>query len=32
MGGVDLLGWGVKTQVWIQWSNALAPVSKSYPR
>ncbi len=31
MAGVDLLGWGVKTQVWIQWSNALAPVSKSYP-
>jgi uncharacterized membrane protein YadS len=27
---VDLLGWGVKTQVWMQLANALAPVSKSY--
>ena len=25
--GVDLLGWGVKTQVWLQPSTALAPVS-----
>jgi len=30
LGGVDLLGWGVKTQVWLQLPNALAPVSKTY--
>ena len=30
LAGVDLLGWGVKTQVWMQLANALAPVSKSY--
>ncbi len=28
--GVDLLGWGVKTQVWLHLAGALAPVSKSY--
>ena len=28
--GVDLLGWGVKTQVWLNLSGALAPVSKTY--
>ncbi len=30
LAGVDLLGWGVKTQVWMQLANALAPVSKTY--
>ncbi len=30
LAGVDLLGWGVKTQVWVQWANALVPVSKTY--
>ena len=30
LAGVDLLGWGVKTQVWVQLANALAPVSKTY--
>jgi uncharacterized membrane protein YadS len=30
LAGVDLLGWGVKTQVWLRLTNALAPVSKSY--
>jgi uncharacterized membrane protein YadS len=28
--GADLLGWGVKTQVWLHLPGALAPVSKSY--
>ncbi len=32
LAGVDLLGWGVKTQVWLQLANALAPVSKTYAR
>lgn len=30
LAGVDLLGWGVKTQVWLQWPDVLAPVSKAY--
>lgn len=30
LAGVDLLGWGVKTQVWLQLPTALAPVSKTY--
>ncbi|MGA2618655.1 MAG: putative sulfate exporter family transporter [Thermoguttaceae bacterium] len=30
LAGRDLLGWGVKTQVWLQLSAALAPVSKAY--
>ena len=30
LAGVDLLGWGVKTQVWLQLGDALAPVSKAY--
>jgi uncharacterized membrane protein YadS len=30
LAGVDLLGWGVKTQVWLQLANALGPVSKAY--
>ena len=30
LAGVDLLGWGVKTQVWVQLANALVPVSKTY--
>ena len=30
LAGVDLLGWSVKTQVWMQVGNALAPVSKTY--
>ncbi|MBI3940023.1 MAG: putative sulfate exporter family transporter [Acidobacteria bacterium] len=32
LGGIDLLGWGVKTQVWTQLSKSLAPVSSSYAR
>ena len=28
--GVDVLGWGVKTNVWISIGNALAPFSKGY--
>jgi uncharacterized membrane protein YadS len=28
--GVDLLGWGVKTNVWLDLSNVLAPASKDY--
>jgi uncharacterized membrane protein YadS len=28
--GVDLLGWGVKTQVWMRLADSLAPVSKTY--
>ena len=28
----DLLGWGVKTQVWMELANALAPVSKTYAK
>ncbi len=28
--GVDLLGWGVKTQVWLRLGSALSPVSKAY--
>jgi uncharacterized membrane protein YadS len=30
LGGVDLLGWGVKTQTWLQLATALVPVSKTY--
>jgi len=30
LAGVDLLGWGVKTQTWLQLGNALSPVSKAY--
>ena len=30
LAGVDLLGWTVKTQVWVQLGNALSPVSRSY--
>jgi uncharacterized membrane protein YadS len=30
LGGVDLLGWGVSTSVWLNVSKALAPVSKGY--
>jgi uncharacterized membrane protein YadS len=30
LGGVDLLGWGVKTNVWIDISKALGVVSKNY--
>jgi uncharacterized membrane protein YadS len=30
LAGVDLLGWSVKTQVWVQLGNALSPVSKTY--
>jgi len=30
LGDVDLLGWGVKTQVWLQLAKALSPVSKTY--
>jgi uncharacterized membrane protein YadS len=30
LAGVDLLGWGVKTQVWMQLPGALTPVSKTY--
>ena len=30
LAGVDILGWGVKTQVWMQLAAALAPVSKNY--
>jgi uncharacterized membrane protein YadS len=30
LAGIDLLGWGVKTQVWLQLANALSPVSKAY--
>jgi uncharacterized membrane protein YadS len=29
-GGVDLLGWGIKTNVWIDIGKALAPFSKTY--
>ncbi len=29
-GGVDLLGWGVKTNVWIDLRKALSPFSKGY--
>jgi uncharacterized membrane protein YadS len=29
--GVDLLGWGAKTNVWLDISKAFAPVSKSFP-
>jgi uncharacterized membrane protein YadS len=29
-GGIDLLGWGVKTNVWIDVGKALAPFSKTY--
>jgi uncharacterized membrane protein YadS len=32
LAGVDLLGWGVKTQVWLQPSDILAPVSKAYAK
>jgi uncharacterized membrane protein YadS len=28
--GVDVLGWGVKTSVWIDFKRALAPVAKGY--
>jgi len=30
LAGGDLLGWGVKTQVWLNLANALSPVSKAY--
>jgi uncharacterized membrane protein YadS len=30
LAGVDLLGWGVKTQVWVQLANSLAPVARTY--
>ncbi len=30
LAGADLLGWGVKTQVWVHLTDALAPVSKTY--
>ena len=30
LAGRDLLGWGVKTQVWLNLANALSPVSKAY--
>ena len=30
LAGVDLLGWGIKTEVWVQLTNALVPVSKTY--
>ena len=30
LAGGDLLGWGVKTQVWLKLANALSPVSKAY--
>lgn len=30
LAGVDLLGWSVKTQVWVQLGRALSPVSKTY--
>jgi uncharacterized membrane protein YadS len=30
LAGVDLLGWGMKMQVWVQLANSLAPVSKTY--
>ena len=30
--GIDLLGWGVKTQVWLHLPAALAPVSTTYPQ
>jgi len=30
LAGVDLLGWVVKTQVWLRVSDALAPASKAY--
>ena len=30
LAGVDLLGWGVKTSVWLQADKALSPVSKAY--
>ncbi len=29
--GVDLVGWAVKTSVWLDLSKALAPVSKAFP-
>lgn len=31
-GGADLLGWGVKTNVWIDLGKALSPFSKSYEK
>jgi uncharacterized membrane protein YadS len=30
LGGVDLLGWAVKTPVWLKWSATVAPISKAY--
>ena len=30
LAGVDLLGWVVKTNVWLRPSEALSPVSKAY--
>ena len=30
LAGADLLGWGMKTQVWVHLTDALAPVSKTY--
>jgi len=31
-GGVDILGWGIKTNVWIDVSKALSPFSKNYEK
>ncbi len=31
-GGVDVLGWGVKTNVWVDLGKAVAPFSKAYER
>ena len=30
LAGVDLLGWAVKTNVWLQPSEVLSPISKAY--
>ena len=30
LAGVDLLGWGVKINVWLHWDKVLEPVAKSY--
>lgn len=31
-GGIDVLGWGIKTNVWIDLAKALAPFSKTYAK
>src|SRR5574337_691864 len=31
-GGIDVLGWGIKTNVWIDLGKALAPFSKTYEK